>query len=107
MCESPPGNNPLDTYTLTVAQTGNDLDRSERDRPPVAGTISGDQMTWSGNVIRKLGGTTTINSATATVAADCNDLSGSFTWTHVQPTLYVHGYHHLHRTEPAATGCGA
>ena len=91
VCESPPGNNGLDSYNLTVTQTGNDLTVARGADPAVQGSISGDQMTWSGASYSELGGTTTVNSASATVAAGCDSIAGSFNWSHVQATLSCSG----------------
>lgn len=85
---APPGN-PLATYPVTVDQPGSGrnlsvLDASNPDTPTsFPGTITGDQIAWSGSFAER-GGVTTWNSVNVTVAADCNTLSGTSTWTYVQ-----------------------
>ena len=103
-------NNALDNYVLTVTQTGNSLTVTRGPETPVAGTISGDQITWSGNVYDEpgiAGGRTTVTSATATVAAgsDCNSISGSFNWSHTNPSLSCTGTSNFTGTGDGS-GCG-
>ena len=105
----PPGNNGLDSYHLTVTQTGNTLTVARGSDAAVAGTISGDQMTWSGNSYAEPGvtnGVTTITSASATVAAGCDSLSGTFNWTHTNPSLSCSGTTTFTGTGDGS-GCGA
>ncbi|HKQ25308.1 MAG TPA: hypothetical protein VJT81_12770 [Burkholderiales bacterium] len=103
------GNNALDNYTITVTQTGNDLTVARGVDPAVAGSISGDQVTWSGNSYDEPGianGVTTVTGATATVGASCDDISGSFNWTHTNPSLSCSGTTTFTGTGDGS-GCGA
>ena len=103
------GNNALDNYALAVTQTGNDLTVTRGAEPAVAVTISGDQVTWSGNSYDEPGipgGRTTVTSASATVGATCDDVTGSFNWTHTNPSLSCSGTTTFTGTGDGS-GCGA
>ena len=84
----PPGN-PLAIYQVTVAQpdSGNNLtilDAANPDTPTTfPGTITGDQVTWTGSFPER-GGVTTWNTVATTVGTTCETLAGTSTWTYVQ-----------------------
>ena len=87
--ECQPPNNALAVYQVTVTQpaSGNDLTILDAANPSTpstfAGTLKGDQLTWNGS-FPELGGVTTWNTVTSTVAPDCNSASGTYNWTYVQ-----------------------
>lgn len=108
-CEPP--NNPLANYTLTIAQSGNDVTVTDAANPSTPtdfqGTLKGDRLTWSGSFPER-GGVTTWNSVNVTVAPDCNTLSGTATWTYVQDapaTFSCTGETTFTGTDTAVSGC--
>lgn len=109
--ECAPPANPLQSYALTVTQSGNSITVADAANPSTpttfTGTIKGNKLTWSGS-FPELGGVTTWNSVNVTVAADCNSLSGSSTWTYVQDAPAVFsctGATTFTGTADAAGGC--
>ena len=66
------------TYTIGVAQSGSNITVTA-DGLTFSGTLSGNQLVWSGSYPED-GGTTTAN-VTMTIASDGNSLSGSSTWS--------------------------
>ena len=86
---TPSGGNALVTYPVTVTQTANSNtisvagDRTNGTTPTTfAGTLKSNKASWTGNFAER-GGITTINSLDATVASDCNGMSGTSNWTNV------------------------
>ena len=107
---APPGN-PLATYPVTSTQSGNSVVVRDETNPDVptdcAGTLNGDQLSWSGSFPER-GGVTTWNSVNVTVAADCNSMSGNATWTYVQDapaTFSCTGSTTFTGADNAADGC--
>jgi hypothetical protein len=81
----------FDSYILTVAQTGNSVTVVDPNGNRFSGTISGATVSWTGSYPDGAG-TTTINSLSATVAADCQSLSnGNATWSYSDPGFACSG----------------
>ncbi len=69
-------------YYLDIYQNGNNLTVKDKDNNTFSGTISGNSVSWTGSYDDTYnGGTTTINSLTATIASDCRSMSGRMSWT--------------------------
>ncbi len=68
------------SYDLVVAQSGNNLTVTDPNGNVFTGTISGNSGSWTGSYPDD-GGTTTINSLTATIASDCRSMSGNSKWS--------------------------
>jgi hypothetical protein len=68
------------------------------------GTISANNITWSGSYPEGAG-TTTINSLRVTVAPDCNTLSGNSTWTYVETGFQCTGSGTFTGARNIASGC--
>lgn len=68
-----------DSYSIQVAQDGNAVTVSAP-AGSFDGSINGNTLSWTGSYPED-GGTVTINSLTATVAADCNSFTAESSWT--------------------------
>ena len=76
---------PKETFDLTVTQNGNSITIVDEDSNSFTGTLSGQNLSWSGSYSDAAPdgtpGTTTLNSMSAIIDASCNSLSGSANWT--------------------------
>jgi len=93
-----------DSYQLEASQNGNEL-TVVTPGGTFTGTLSGDQIEWSGSYPEE-GGTTTINSMDVTVAADCNSISGSTTWSWSGQGESCTGTTSVSGTRNDPVGCG-
>ena len=68
-----------ESFPVTVTQVGTSITVTAADVGIFTGTISGDNMGWSGSYPLQ-GGTTSLN-VDVTVSADCTTLSGTGEWS--------------------------
>lgn len=104
---------PTESFNLTVTQNGNDITVRDGDGNVHSGTITGNTLRWSGSYADEAPdgtpGRTNLQPMTATIAADCNSLSGraDWTWTATDGSGYVcSGYTNFEGTRSGAPGCG-
>lgn len=100
---SDPQCNEVTQSTVTISQTGNVTDQFGN---VFSGTISGNTISWSGSYPDGAG-ITTIQSLSATVAADCNSLDGNSTWSYTEPGFSCSGTSVFTGTRIDPIGCGA
>ncbi len=104
---------PEESFNLTVTQNGNDVTVTDEDGNVFSGSITGNTLRWSGSYADEAPdgtpGRTNLQPMTATIAADCNSLSGraDWTWTATDGSGYVcSGYTDFEGTRSGAPGCG-
>ena len=96
-----------------MTQNGNNVTVTDEDGNVFSGSINGNTLRWSGSYSDPAPdgtpGRTNLNPMTATIAADCNSLSGraDWTWTATDGSGYVcSGYTDFVGTRSPASGCG-
>ncbi|GMR21139.1 MAG: hypothetical protein BMS9Abin36_1738 [Gammaproteobacteria bacterium] len=93
------------SYSLTITQSGNTITATDARGGSFTGTISANQLSWSGS-FPDGPGTTTVSSMTATVAASCNSISGNATWSYSETGFSCTGTTTFTGTRSPASGCG-
>lgn len=88
---------------LSVTQSGSTITVTEEDSTVNTGTLSGNQLSWSGSYFED-GGNVSV-SFSLTVAADCNSLSGTAPWTWTG-SFTCSGTTQVNGTRLDPVGCG-
>ncbi len=89
----------------TVVQSGNNLTVTGDDGSSLFGTISGNTISLSGTYPED-GGTTVVNSLTATITDDCNQFSGSDSWSWTNGVFSCSGTSTFNSMRLTGNGCG-
>jgi len=92
-------------FTATIVQSGGNLTYAGDNGSSLSGTISGNTVSMSGSFPED-GGTTTVNSLTSTVAADCNQFTGNDSWSWTDGVTSCTGTSTFTGTRLTGTGCG-
>lgn len=88
----------------TIVQSGNNISATGDDGSSLSGTITGNQVSFSGSYPED-GGTTIINSSTLTISTDCNQFSGNDSWSWTNGVLSCSGTSTYTGTRLTGSGC--
>ena len=91
--------------TATIVQSGNDLNVTGFRTSSLSGTISGDQMSFTGSYSED-GGVSTISKSNLSIASDCNQFTGKDSWSWTDGSFSCSGTSTYTGTRLTGSGCG-
>jgi len=92
--------------TATIVQSGSNLNVTGFRTSSLSGTISGNQMSFAGSYPED-GGTTTISQSILSITSDCNQFSGSDSWSWTDGSFSCSGTSIYTGTRLTGSGCGS
>ena len=91
--------------TATIVQSGSDLNVTGFRTSSLSGTISGNQMSFTGSYSED-GGTSTISKSILSITSDCNQFTGNDSWSWTDGAFSCSGTSTYTGTRLTGSGCG-